>query len=210
MHILLLWTSRSSGFFVFSGVGHSWCSVSTSDLIRRYQSCWCLLQSLWYAKSFQNRHKENNHVQSEHGLVIIYLATHFKMKKCSLFLKNLTFCLLSPLIIYLQRNQTVNSHWARTGGLAVLTAQWKKHKQTQSIRDHTAPGINYYDASFQKIFQNHLNEHLHTLENKCEDSSLWLFNINQFMLWIYHFDDFDVWKEERTNLKPGMIIFLNH
>ena len=77
--------------FFFSGVGCSWYSVSTSDLIHRYQSCWCLLQSLWCARSFQKWHKENNHVQREYELVIIYLATHFKMKKCSLFLKNLTF-----------------------------------------------------------------------------------------------------------------------
>lgn len=75
----------------FSGVGHSWYSVPTSDLICRYQSCWSLLQSLWCAKSFQKWHKENNHVQNEYGLVIIYLATHFEMKTCSLFLKNLTF-----------------------------------------------------------------------------------------------------------------------
>ena len=108
-----------------------------SDLQKSEVPSVCIAELVVCQHRFKMWYNENHHVQSEFGLVIIYLTMHLKMEKCLLFLKMLTFCcLLLPLITYPQRHQTVKTHWASTGSLSGITAQWKQ-KQTDTVCPET-------------------------------------------------------------------------
>lgn len=143
IHILSYVPGRTQRLF-FTGVWrgiiqhiqkHFWCHPQKSKVPKV-----CIAELVMCQHHFKMWSNENHYVQSKCGCDIIYGIMHLTMEKWLLFLKMLTFCcLLLPLITYPQRNQTVKNHWARTGSLSVLTAQWiKEQTDTTHQRLHSS------------------------------------------------------------------------